>query len=706
MAIEDEVETLISFAGALGFPAPLPHIARRFIKDANGDVNRAFANFEADPNRYDAEKYDEDLFSQDRDGGSTQLAGVPSFQIDHADDDAAQYPHSTAATRPNTRPNTPSNSLHGSGMGDYYSQGANQESGVVGGAGVQFGPATREYYESNQWAMTTVSNASPDPPPDQRRRNQGEPAFLKPSQTLDYLPALLTILANIPMARNALLMKSHILSNYGENSSWWSGNAAALSGNVVNGQPSPGPSDRLIHEAQRIIAFLDATERAYGSAEGFIQLEWFVHSTWANEEKDAIKFLGSWLAAAERLEPSDGFSELFKTTAHQVQNGNSKYPNIWCLTPVLDNGGSGPCLSLYDVLDDTIWSDDPDGTKDVDAAIDRVAEVLVIIVKQPDVSANGLNMTIPESWYADRYLTAYESKSKQMRKDRAEYRGKIAEIQQKLQKYTRFNYQGKTGDALVLLETAMSAFRPSRRRSVQDDGDVVMATTDNDSSPDDKVLKQLQTVYDNVKVKIEDLKKEEQMAQQSLEQLSGLLKEHSTTSELNPTSKYQLCGLSTDPSVFYIKQNCGIKTSENVNQDLEAGQNADSATDCWWRIQYDNSGQISKSRIAQTEALTAAAVENREVLLVYASEKALSQPLEELPQALADFVATDNAAYGKELAGETEQPPPYELDGAGDSANADNKEQTDRTEAADTVMDEAGAKTSAQHIEFVDNSSS
>ena len=58
------------------------------------------------------------------------------------------------------------------------------------------------------------------------------------------------------------------------------------------------------------------------------------------------------------------------------------------------------------------------------------------------------------------------------------------------------------------------------------------------------------------------------------------------------------------------------------------------------------------------------------------------------------------------MAGETEQPPPYELDGAGDSANADNKEQTDRTEAADTVMDEAGAKTSAQHIEFVDNSSS
>lgn len=40
-------------------------------------------------------------------------------------------------------------------------------------------------------------------------------------------------------------------------------------------------------------------------------------------------------------------------------------------------------------------------------------------------------------------------------------------------------------------------------------------------------------------------------------------------------------------------------------------------------------------RISEVDVLTAAAMESREVLLVYASEKALNRPFEETPQALA-----------------------------------------------------------------------
>ncbi|KAK7625128.1 hypothetical protein IWX48DRAFT_656890 [Phyllosticta citricarpa] len=676
---QEDVDNLISFATAV-FGATLePHIARRFIKDANGNLDRALANWEADPNRYAADKYDEDLFSQDRDGGSGQFAGVPSFQIDHVDDNSGQYPRSTAATRPNTRPNTPSNSLHGSGTGDYHGQGMNQETGVVGGTGVQFGPATREHYESSQWALTTVSNTIPDPPPNQRFRNQDEPAFLKPLPSQDYLPALLTILERIPMARNALLLKKHVLPDYGQESLWWSGTPVTLPQTIVDGQEDSSADGKLICETQRLMAFLHATERAYGSAEALTKLEWFRHPAWMSEEKDAIRFLWSWTAAATRFEPSGRLQGLFETTAHQVQSGNSSQPSFKCLTPVLDNGGSGACLSLYDILDDTIWSNDPDGTKDVHASIDHIADVLVLILKQPDVGANGLNMTIPASWFADRYLSEHESKSKQMRKDRAEYRSRIAEIQRNVQKYARFSYQGKTGDALALLETAMSAFGASNKDHVEADGDVVMEI----GVQDDEVLGQLQSIYDKVKVKVEDLKREERLAQQSLEQLSSLLKERSDASEPSPKATYQLCGMSTDPSVLYVKQNCGKQT---VGRDQ-----AESCTD-WWRIQCDSSGQVSKSRIAQADALAAAAVESREVLLVYASEEALSEPLEELPQALSDFVSADNALFGEELARETgERPPPYE------NADAD----TEKTKAEDTTMGgEADAKGSTQHIEF------
>ncbi|KAK8169935.1 hypothetical protein IWX90DRAFT_431186 [Phyllosticta citrichinensis] len=695
--LQEDADRLVAFVTDVWCATIEPHIARRFVKDANGNLDRALANWEADPDRYAADKYDEDLFSQDRDGGSSQLAGVPSFQIDHADDNAGQYPRSTAATRPNTRPNTPSNSLHGSGMGDYHGPVVNQETGVVGGTGVQFGPATREHYESSQWALTTVSNTIPDLPPNQRTRNQDEPAFLKPLPSQDYLPALLTILERIPMARNALLLKNHVLPSYGQEPLWWSGTPIALPQTIIDGQEDSGTDGKLIHETQRLMAFLHATARAYGSAEALTKLEWFRHPAWLSEEKDAIRFLWSWMAAATRFEPADGLEGLFETTAHQVQSGNSSRPSFKCLTPVLDNGGSGACLSLYDVLDDTIWSNDPDGTKDVHASIDHIAEVLVLILKQPDVGANGLNMIIPPSWFADRYLTEHESKSKQMRKDRAEYRGRIAEIQQSIQKYARFSYQGKTGDALALLETAMSAFGAPSKEDVETDGDVDMGATDEvDSSQDDEVLGQLQSIYDNVKAKIEDLKKEEQLAQQSLEQLSGLLKEQSDASEFGPKAKYQLCGLSTDPSVLYVKQNYGKPTAD---QDQEVGQGSESCTD-WWRIQCDSSGQISKSRIAQADALTAAAVESREVMLVYASEKALSEPLEDLPPALAAFVSADNALFGEELAGETEQPPPYEVEGGGAEADA-GQGKTD----TDTVMGEADAKggSNTQHIEFAGN---
>lgn len=47
------------------------------VQDANGDLDRAIGNYEQDPNRYASDKYDETLFSQDRDGGSNQYAGIP-----------------------------------------------------------------------------------------------------------------------------------------------------------------------------------------------------------------------------------------------------------------------------------------------------------------------------------------------------------------------------------------------------------------------------------------------------------------------------------------------------------------------------------------------------------------------------------------------------------------------------------------------------
>lgn len=90
---QEAVDSFLSFCEIVTGSRPDPKLAPRYIKvsgalpfqsaeadgaqDANGDLDRAIGNFEQDPNRYAADKYDETLFSQDRDGGSNQYAGIP-----------------------------------------------------------------------------------------------------------------------------------------------------------------------------------------------------------------------------------------------------------------------------------------------------------------------------------------------------------------------------------------------------------------------------------------------------------------------------------------------------------------------------------------------------------------------------------------------------------------------------------------------------
>lgn len=366
---------------------------------------------------------------------------------------------------------------------------------MVGASGVQFGPATREYYEQNQWAMTTVSSTVPDPPPAQRKREPGEPAFLKPLPSQDYLSSLLTILNTIPESHNALLMKNHVLPNYGQDPQWWSGSPIALPQTIdLDNQRQDDHRLDIIQETQRIMAFLDYTERAYGSVEPLTQID---GSHGSAGDTQAVRFLEAWHNAATHLEPEAGHGKLFQTTAEETRPGDVSNPSFKCLTPTLSNRGDDPPASLYDVLDDTIWANDPDGSKEVHASISSVAEVLVMMVKQPDSNATGLNMDIPLSWYVDRYMTEHEARAKQMRKDRAEEKKKLALIDQEAQKHSRFSYNGKTGNALDLLEVAMSAMTMEPLNS---QGEPI---PNPNAERDARLHRQLQGVYDRVKRKLE-----------------------------------------------------------------------------------------------------------------------------------------------------------------------------------------------------------
>ena len=103
-----------------------------------------------------------------------------------------------------------------------------QEMGVTyQNSNQQFRPATQDYYEQDKWAMTISESRTQEiilnPEAPDRRRRPGTPAFFKPSSSTRTLPALMKILHEIPMGREALLNRSVTLPDYGRESDWWDG---------------------------------------------------------------------------------------------------------------------------------------------------------------------------------------------------------------------------------------------------------------------------------------------------------------------------------------------------------------------------------------------------------------------------------------------------------------------------------------------------
>lgn len=165
-----------------------------------------------------------------------------------------------------------------------------QESGVTAAEGAQFGPANREYYDTELWALTLPSaisrEISIDPDPELRRRIDDTPRFLRPGPEADHFPAFLTILHSIPIAREELLWRDRVAPDYGNDSQWWNGQPA-----LTTLEQAEAPWEDAVHETQRLMAFLDRSQRAFGSADVLSVLPSL--KCWRGEDRIAT-FLKLW----------------------------------------------------------------------------------------------------------------------------------------------------------------------------------------------------------------------------------------------------------------------------------------------------------------------------------------------------------------------------------------------------------------------------
>ncbi|KAJ9627308.1 hypothetical protein H2203_003770 [Taxawa tesnikishii (nom. ined.)] len=162
-----------------------------------------------------------------------------------------------------------------------------QETGTIGSNGQTLSslrPASGGYYDPANWAMVPSSRSAdthqaneviPDPDPEDRKYKVGNPRFLKPlaSGMAVYLPGFLTIVRSIPLAREALLARGFTRPDYGFNDEWWKGHEIKMPKIVhidesfTPAEPAVTEHEEVLAEMQRLMSFLDASHRAYGSAD-------------------------------------------------------------------------------------------------------------------------------------------------------------------------------------------------------------------------------------------------------------------------------------------------------------------------------------------------------------------------------------------------------------------------------------------------------
>jgi len=392
--------------------------------------------------------------------------------------------------------------------GDSLSLG--QQNGVIEASKPQFGPATREHYETAKWTMTLPGAhareilENPDPP-DRQRAPRG-PAFLKPSLEDTRLPALITILHAIPLAREALLNLDHTIPDYGIDTEWWDGvniDVRTLQVAYPEEEENQANSRKVIYEIQRLMAFLDQTERAYGSADGLMQLIKATRECKADQSLGTI--LEVWATANLDADPETPLAETLMSEARRIysEHVDPEIHPCWCLelsVPEISDSGPLQCCTLYDVVDFALWGSLQEGSSEY-AYLHKLGDVLCVqLTRQSKDQSGGLGIKVPAIWYLDRYLETSREQALDMLAAERVLRKEVERIDHAKARIT--NYKSSTGNqvynALALIEQAAQYFA-----SIGPAIETTKGTSqDSGKKRNDRALDELQKLAVNIEQKL------------------------------------------------------------------------------------------------------------------------------------------------------------------------------------------------------------
>ncbi|KAI1617610.1 hypothetical protein EDD36DRAFT_459294 [Exophiala viscosa] len=668
--------------------------ARILLRKANNDVNAAVNAFFEDPvgslkDQPATEQWqDQDNipFADDSSMGGMPALSRPPSRIGHnrsfvdlSNEHAAASNFDAATLKEEEEMNDPAIQR---AMAESLGQTLPAQENGVTGAGAHFGPAKREHYDPANWALTTYSTAREiidHPPPSKRRRIDDEPAFLRGSKETDYLAPLLTIYHSIPLAREALLMPSLKIHNYGHEASWWSGtsdeNTKALS------TDSTLQVDRdecnVLAEVQCLMAFLDRSNRAYGSVDALADLQ----RVRSGNGQSSLRFMQAWASAAVHQDPHEQLTQVFTSVAvkHNVSGSDPRDETTLFVVEPPTNPALGQ--TLVDLLDTTVWDDNSHELDDV--WIDHAAEIFTIRVHDPQEGKSGVNLTLDPVWYPDRYLYECRDVMRQLRKQLQVIRREIEQctmIQRRCEVVklpdNRLLMTRDVLNAAVKASAGVTGKKPVQSGSYE--GQRSISEDSVSTAAMEEVRSELQNLLGRIEQKSQQLEQKKTELRQRMREISLQLTKPTQESPHLPQRKYTLRGVSTKPNITYVRR----RNSDLLHLDDDESTSEDPDSQ-WWRMSWLQDpgsqqlppaqiGPVTKDqaeadrkaqeptpdggsrpftivKVRENEVLEAVKSEHHSVLLVYANENAMNFKASELSLPLRHFVDRDNQAFAEEL---------------------------------------------------------
>ncbi|OAA72527.1 ubiquitin interaction domain-containing protein [Cordyceps fumosorosea ARSEF 2679] len=557
-----------------------------------------------------------------------------------------------------------------------------QESGVLENyaSTPHFGPATRTQYENDDWAMVrlaaTASRASNALPASDRQRKTDAPAFLvqHPNTVGSHkLGGVLTILHEIPLARNALLRCGEPCEAYGFDSEWWQGKSITPVQSVHVQTPgsdleSPQEEDAtpgFEAEIHRLMAFLDSTERSYGSSSILTNM---IPDPATGVEKQFYEHLGQ--RHGEHLHPLTQVASL--TLLHD--DGSSDEPSdgdarFGLLEIEHLKGDYNHIKTLYEALDHLMWSDVLSWNEISDeskmAVFKDMGEVLALKFggEGPEDS-----LDIPTEFYPERYLTTRkreagriqtawcETKLAMMRiareeKEVREWRddfnqisfNKKAKMEKAVEHWKVFEKYLQSAGQFAGMQ--QSGFDTNRFPDYHDAPGCPSEIQQQAADKVGDVLKLVERVLADVDKALEGLDAELARLKAKQRSLGRLLTDPDKPDRPQPMTckKYLLRGVATERDVIFV---CRRQQTDLV----DLGDSA-SKRDQWWRLAYalGEEHPVKAEKIEMERVMREVWQETKTPLIIYATEDALRIPNDPLTLPLERFVKADNKTFRNEL---------------------------------------------------------